>query len=355
MTFLQEVVTKFSLWIDSVAETIIAFGSSSFSSRSVQFLELPDGSFSVRSAQDVSFNESVHFQEGQITEQQSAKLSAAAKGARAEIVLQPHRFTFRPLELPLRATEFLDGIVRAQIDRLTPWRATEAVFGWSKPIEAGSDRMVLTVAATARSLVMPFLQAVTALGVESISLTTTKQNSEGGAETIKVWEQKIRGVFDIARVKLVLVLVFVASLSSAVLAIGLSSYFGGELEEQRFDVLRKVSEKRAAAFQLGRDAQKDAIAGLERHKREVPASVIVLEALSQILPDHTYVTEVRVLGDRLQIVGITRDAPSLIRLIEQSSHFTRATFFAPTTRSPTETGEHFNIEARIEPVYSANP
>ena len=80
--------------------------------------------------------------------------------------------------------------------------------------------------------------------------------------------------------------------------------------------------------------------------------MIVLEVLSQILPDHTYVTELRVEGDKLRLVGLTRDAPGLIRLMEQSPHFTRATFFAPTTRSPGEPGEHFNIEARIEPVYT---
>ena len=62
------------------------------------------------------------------------------------------------------------------------------------------------------------------------------------------------------------------------------------------------------------------IAGIMRRKHEVPSSVIVLEALSQILPDHTYVTELRIVGDKMQVVGVTRDAPSLIRLIEQSKH-----------------------------------
>jgi hypothetical protein len=77
--------------------------------------------------------------------------------------------------------------------------------------------------------------------------------------------------------------------------------------------------------------------------------VIVLEALSQLLPDHTYVTELHLAGNKLQIVGITRDAPSLIPLIEQSQHFTRATFYAPTTRAPSDPGERFHIETRVEP------
>jgi general secretion pathway protein L len=87
---------------------------------------------------------------------------------------------------------------------------------------------------------------------------------------------------------------------------------------------------------------------LMRRKHEGPSSLLVLEALSKALPDHTYVTELRVEDNKLRLTGVTRDAPSLIGLIEQSG-FTRASFFAPTTRSPGEPGERFHIEAIIGP------
>ena len=86
---------------------------------------------------------------------------------------------------------------------------------------------------------------------------------------------------------------------------------------------------------------------LEQRKQTNPLTVVVVEELSQIFPDHTYVTELRIDGDKLQVVGVKRDAPSLIPLLEQSPHFVRATFFAPTTQAPGDPGERFHIECHI--------
>lgn len=135
-------------------------------------------------------------------------------------------------------------------------------------------------------------------------------------------------------------------------AVASDSVVGGNLQSRQSDVARRIAERRDI-IRSGSDAvTNSALAKLARRKNQTPADVIVLEALSNILPDNTYVSELRVEGDKVQVVGITNDAPSLIRLIEKSPHFSRATFFAPTTRSPSDPGDRYHIEARIKPVFS---
>jgi general secretion pathway protein L len=345
-------VAYFSRWIDTTAQAIVALASSFGKRKTVQVIEEDSGSFVIQSERDGPSGspfERVQIADGKIASARANSVMALLKGSRAELKLRPARVLFRPLELPQRATEFLAGVVRAQIDRLTPWTPNDAAFGWSAPAAAGADRVVVTVAATARAMVQPAVDALIAAGAEAVAVTATPPD---GAP-ITVLERHASGSLDVARVRRALVAVLIVTGLIAGVSLTVAGLAGVKLASEQEELTQRIAQRRMA-IRLGREGGPVAtpLRALERRKRQNPSSVIVLEALSQILPDHTYVTELRIEGDKLRLTGITRDAPGLIRLIEQSSNFTRATFFAPTTRGPSDPGERFHIEAQIEPVFA---
>src|SRR5262249_55238646 len=352
MTALRQIIDGFFRWIDSVATTIVAMAGWSASRRLVQITEQDPTTLVMRTGGKSPIVEPIAVSEGEVVAALPEKSAALLRGSRAELVLKSDHFLFRPLDLPKRAGEFLDGIVRAQIDRLTPWSAGEAVFGWGKPQDIGADRMSIMVAATARTLVQPYVQALTSLGVKAISVITLLPGPE--PVPIKVLDEKGQSALDLRRVRTALLAILLVVGLGAVVATVTDVVVGKQLEKRQDALARQIAARRAAALggrEGSLDAATAALRTLERRKHEGPVAVMVLEQLSQVLPDHTYVTELRIEADKLRLVGITRDAPSLIGLIEQTQQFTRATFFAPTTRSPNESGERFHIEARIEPSF----
>jgi general secretion pathway protein L len=266
------------------------------------------------------------------------------------------RFLSRPLELPKRASEFLDAMIRSQIDRLTPWAANEAVFGWTAPEETSGERIHMTVIATPKTKVEPLIRLADNWGARSIVLFAASEAElatfdDRTARGTRLIEQQLRGAFDPARLGRMLTAVLAAVAVSAALSFAAASIVGDGLDAQQRQLTSKIAERRAALRLSLAASDGSALSQLARRKHETPANVMVLDALSQLLPDNTYVTELRIEKDKVQIVGLTQDAPSLVKLIEQSPHFTRATFFAPTTRSADEAGERFHIEAAIKPYF----
>jgi general secretion pathway protein L len=350
MNFLRQIADGFSRWMDCVASTVVKILGRLVAPRAVRLAEQANGTFNIVAPAGKSSPSLMPVQISNGVASCSGETAAALKGSQVELAMRPEQFFFRALELPRRASEFLDGIVREQIDRITPWTASEAVVGWSKPTDVASDKISVTIAAAPRAQIIPLTQAIGKLGVNSIVVSTTRPGVDEDA--IRVFEQSAAGALEVRQVRrrLVAGLAIVAIL--AVLAVASDVVVGGDLQNRQNDVSRRIAERRGIIRSGNDAAANSALTRLARRKNQTSANTIVLEALSNVLPDNTYVTELRIEGDKVQVVGITNDAPSLIRLIEQSPHFSRATFFAPTTRSPSDPGDRYHIEARIKPVFS---
>ena len=269
-------------------------------------------------------------------------------------MLKSDHILFRSLDFPGQAVDFLDGMIRAQIDRLTPWAANDAVFGWSTPSKMANERIQLTLAATSRNKIQPLVQLASNLGAASVAVLTESPPGENAPVKFKVFESTLQGAIgrtmDVPRtLRLTLLGAGLAAAASLVLA----AYVGNTLDAEQKQLSRRITERRAS-LRLGQTAAGGSGQSLlAKRKQTTPSSVMVLESISKVLPDGTYVTELRIEGDKVQVVGISQDAPSLIRLMEQSPQFSRATFFAPTTRAQNDPGERFHIEVHVTPYFGS--
>jgi general secretion pathway protein L len=278
---------------------------------------------------------------------------AALQGSTIECRLASEQVLFRQLDFPKQASGFLDGMVRSQIDRLTPWAPGDVVFGFNAPRETPNERLELTLAATSRAALMPLVQLADRVGAAALTVSVDAEaDGKPEPETISVFAVGLRSAIagdrDLAKV-LRYGLLGVAGATALTLVA--SMVIGNTLDGELQDVQARIARQRAALRANTGGGGLSAESLLARRKQTTPAAVLVLDAISKILPDTTYVTDLRVEGDRLQVAGLTKDAPMLIRLIEQSPQFSRATFYAPTTREASEPGERFHIEAHINAYF----
>ena len=202
---------------------------------------------------------------------------------------------------------------------------------------------------------MPFIAALETLKPNSIIVSAASDGADDEKARTIVYSQQTHRELSMRRMRRYVIAAAAATGMTAVAAFATWIFVGADLEASRAQVLRQMAERHAALLSGRPGVFEETAAKLAQKKRELAATVIVLESLSQALPDDTYLTELRVADGKLEISGVTREAASLIQIIEQTDQFKKATFFAPTTRAPLEVGEQFHIEAQIVPYFPEFP
>jgi general secretion pathway protein L len=357
MALTDEFKELFGDWIASVAGAVDAAIGRFVRSRRILLDESEDGTLTAKAApsknapalSDISFR-----LDGGIPQPSlPADWVAAFRGSRVEAQLPAGHVMVCPLDFPAQAGAFLDGMIRAQIDRLTPWTINDALFGWSPPTTAANERIEVAFAATSKAKVQPLLQFVQTLDAASIAVYGAASIGAGPSVRIKLLDKPLQSAVGAAlSVPRLLRGVLLATGVAAAASLMIAAYLENSMQSEQSELQRQISQRRAA-LRLDSNATGSGLGLLAKRKQTTPSSIMVLEAISRALPDTTYVTELRIEGDKVQVVGMTQDAPSLIRLMEQSPQFTRATFFAPTTRAANEPGERFHIEAHITAYFGS--
>jgi general secretion pathway protein L len=357
MTMISEFKALFGDWIAAVADAVEVAAGRVVRSRRILLDEGEDGLFTARMAPSKSRpalpDASFRFDGNRTDPPLPAEWIGAFRGSRVEAQLQSRHVMACKLDFPGQAGDFLDGMIRAQVDRLTPWTVNDAVFGWSAPVTAANERIEVAFAATSKVKVQPLLQFVQATDAASVAIFGAAVVGSDPPVRIKLLDKPLQSaVGSTLSIPRLLRTILLGAGIAAAASLMIAAYLENTMQSEQGDLQRQISQRRAA-LRLDSSGTGSALGLLAKRKQTTPSSIMVLEAISRALPDTTYVTELRIEGDKVQVVGMTQDAPSLIRLMEQSPQFTRATFFAPTTHAANEPGERFHIEAHLNAYFGS--
>lgn len=271
------------------------------------------------------------------------------RGQPVELRLDGSRVLTKILQLPAAGRDYLDAIVRHQLDRATPWAADRVVFDYAIATDepAPEGQMSVRLVATSRDVFERSMARLTAARIKATVVGTSEDplDRPSAVNLLRSDRAERRAVLR-RKVVIGLVAIIVIGLGAGVLT-GWQLY-GLQSRAAALDTELGAARARIAAATAGTELTA-ARERLVAEKKGATPMVVLLDRLSSLIPANTYLSELSISDGEVQIAGFTQDAPALIGLLEASDVLSNVRFTAPTMRDPGATQDRFQITAALEP------
>lgn len=256
----------------------------------------------------------------------------------------------KQLELPLAAAKNLRQVLGFEMDRHTPFKAEQVYFDFRVlRVDNQNNRISVQLVAVPRSEMDRLLDLLSRWGVVATAVYVAGTALPGGASINLMPAERSTAAQPRVRLsathRALLLLVFL--LAAAALAIPVWQkreavqalqplVDRAKQQAMDTDALRREQEKLATEYNF-----------MLLKKQSAPPLVVLLNELSRLLPDDTWVQQLSIKGNELQIQGETGFSSSLIALFEHTSLLRGASFRSPLTKGDLPGSERFHLAAEI--------
>ncbi|EPE95148.1 PilN domain-containing protein [Rhizobium grahamii] len=265
-----------------------------------------------------------------------------------ELRLGADRPVVRSLKLPAASKHHVDAIIRHQLEQLLPWPADKMTFDYelenSEPSDT-PDQLCVRVVAVSLAAMRAAIDPLDAAGVKAV-VVGLAADPFAKLSTINLLPGA-KAALAGRRSRLALSsLCVLASIGVAILAAGGWQLHQAIQEKKRIEAsltnLRGTIDK---ARQKAEQAESSS-AKLAR-KWDAASMVVLMDELSKIIPETTYLTTLDVSDRNVRIAGFSANAGRLIGIIEGSEMLEAANFSAPVVRDGDNGKERFEILAHL--------
>jgi len=272
-----------------------------------------------------------------------AALAGRRRGEKMVLRLPADSALERSVTLPIAAERDLERVLGYEMERLTPFTPDEVFWGYAvQERDRARARLVLRLTVVPRASIARLIDMLASLGGRPDMLETA---SPHGSRLIKLTHAgprvadgllSGRNLAVAAGALLLLVLVSPFLRQSLTLA---------ELQDRLSAMAPRLSKAEALRGRItGAGAGGDAVAA---ETRRLGDTLAALAAVTEILPDDSYLTEFTMRERHLTLSGLGASAPRLISLLSADPRIRNPAFTAPVTRSETNHLDVFSIRAEL--------
>lgn len=254
----------------------------------------------------------------------------------------------KELTLPLAASENLQQVVAYELDRYTPFKADDVYFA-VKPLprqSSDTDSLKVLLVLTTRATFNAIYDDVKAIGIIPMvaDYEEAANDFEHGNASYNLLPERLRPkiakipqIIDSALISLVFLLL------AAVIV--LPVWFEYQTVNALTEKVKKVETeaKKIKELQLEIDALMEQTQQLLNEKTNSPSILTMLNTLSNLMKDDTWLAYLQYADGQLQIQGESPAASTLLQVLENSPVFNNTVFVSPVTQDSISKQEHFQI------------
>jgi len=257
----------------------------------------------------------------------------------------------KELGLPAAAKENLYQVVAYELDRYTPFKAEQVYFavklldGMNEP---GQIRVMLIL--TAREVLDGLYEDIKAMGFTPLlaDYEGSANNLEQLYDSYNLLPERLRQkTAKVPRLIHTALMTLTCLLLASVIAMPVwFEYQTVNALQLKTDSLEKDAKK-VKALQKDIDAVIDETRQLIAEKSKTPDVIVMLNTLSSLIKDDTWLSYAQYSDGHLQIQGESPAASTLIAVLEASELFVNARFASPVTQDSISKLERFQITVDV--------
>ena len=260
----------------------------------------------------------------------------------------------KELVLPAAAKENLSQVVTYELDRYTPFKAEQVYFAVKLlEVEHEPGQIPVMLVLTPRETLDALYEDIKAMGMSPlfVDYEATPNDLEQRYDGYNLLPEHLQEkTANTPR------LIYTALIAAVFLLLAVVLVLPVWFEYQTVNALQEKIEaiekdaKEVTALQLEIDAMINETRLLIAEKNSAPMVVDMLNSLSALMKDDTWLTYAQYSDRNLQIQGESPAASTLIGVLEDSESFANARFVSPVTQDKVSGQERFQITVDVIPT-----